>query len=370
MILQNLRKFEATTLTLHDKENFLYQNLKEKYLEEVGGDILLVKKEIDNNQWKSIAALDHSSYLIIYLALKYEFLDEQKKIEALNLITKLINGIIFIDKKDGKYDGFLYPEILIERNYQRFSLQKLGNKKYYSIVENKQSSFDNYALVFWAYSMLVEMLDENDIKQKKLISKIEKHYNKMINHFIENDLSVINPREKLLENRKIKNDLVIIESAKIMANNDAIFELERLLEKHKTTAKQVKKSFNDSFPDIIKIYYLAKFSFNNLYKKILIEKTKYNKNNLLYYLLVQDIEPQRKHSKLIRNLLFSIPITINNETITENDNEFQIYKRNLYQNNWHENLVSFNKNIVEFSGLDFLLSFALQQNIRIENENK
>lgn len=381
------RKEESETFSFSEKELYFLQRFQKKFLIKPE---FLVKRYHFKDGSNISAYIDESSLYLSYLALKTKKLEFNKGFKK--AAQKIIKGIYYLDSLN-KLDGYL-PRFVT-----------LTNNEF--IISEEPIRTNSYSLLLFSYFLAYNYFDDKEIKQM-----ITHHTELIIKYFLKNNLVLKDPEGNKIKYSNLKSNLilsrkldalVLFEIANIIVQDKALkkainSKLEYFKHKKYDHPKQIMRpslgawhlvSPSSHWLNIMKLYILVKATDNENYKKMfkkLYKKLK-NSQNALFTLLYGDVfSLSSDELKDAFISLYNFPLALNNQEIinssrtdislkrfpriiknkryTENKTPLPIFDRPLVYFEWKRNQYRVDGNFlsegnIEFSGLDFLLPYAL-----------
>ena len=383
------RRLEANLLTLAEKEYYLLYKFQQNF---IIYDEFLVKRYHYKDNSKVSAHIDESALYLAYLANRVTTLQESKYYEKAAM--KIIEGIYYLDSLN-KLDGYLPRYVELQNN--RF------------VIGDETIRTNSYAILFFAYYQAYKNFNNPQIKHL-----IKNYVELIIKHYLKNNLDLYTNKGVYIKYSSLKSKLLSHQLSALL-----IFEVANIISTDKKLKKQIQQklklfinkgykkknklmnigigswqlsSHSSNWLNMLKLYILViatndeiyKTNFKKLYH-ILAEE-----DNVFFTLLYADIFPISpiKKRKII-NTLSSYPITLNNQEIinskragvkldrfpkiiknkrhTEGKSSLAIFDRPAVYFEWKNNQHRLDANFgatgnIEFSGLDFILAYAMLLN--------
>lgn len=393
---RNARKSESETFSLAEKELYFLQRLQKKFI--VKPEFLVKRYNLKDHSDISVY-VDESSLYLSYLSLKAKglnFSDGYKK-----AAHKIIDGIYYLDGLN-TLDGYL----------PRFATLK--EDKF--IIGEEPIRTNSYSLLFFGYYMAYHTFEDVVLR-----NKITSHVELIIKHFISNNLVLADQNGQKIKYSDLKSNnnlsrkldaLVIFEIANIIIKDKNLKKeiaatLAYFKQKGYMKPNQIMKlsignwdlaSSSSHWLNMMKIYILSKatnnYAYNTMFKNLYTKLD--DSQNTLFTLLYGDVFPiTTKDLEDTIIALQTFPLSLNNQEIinskrtditlkkypkiiknkrtTESLTPLAIFDRPLVYFEWKRNQYRVDGNFladgnVEFSGLDYLLAYALlpMQKIAVE----
>ena len=380
------RRLEANLLTLAEKEYYLLYKFQQDF---IIYDEFLVKRYNYKDNSRVSAHIDESALYLAYLANRVKSLEETKYYEKAAI--KIIEGIYYLDSLN-QLDGYLPRYVELKNN--RF------------IIGDDTIRTNSYAILFFAYYQAYQNFNNPQIKKL-----IKNHIELIVKYYLKNDLDLYTNQGVYIKYSSLKSKLLSHQLSALL-----IFEVANIISTDEKLKKQIQQklkffikkgykkknklmnvgigpwqlsSHSSNWLNMLKLYILVlatndeiyKTNFKNLYN-ILAEE-----DNIFFTLLYADIfriSPLEKR-KIIK-VLSTYPLTINNKEIinskraevtldkfpkiiknkryTEGKSALAIFDRPAVYFEWKNNQHRLDANFgatgnIEFSGLDFMLAYAM-----------
>jgi hypothetical protein len=384
-----IRKLEANSLTLDEKEYYLLDRLQKRF---IIYDEFLVKRYNYKDASNISAHIDESALYLAYLANRAASLknDQNYQKAALNIVK----GIYYLDNLN-KFDGYLPRYVTLKDNIFTPGSETIRT--------------NSYAILFFAYYQAYQNFQNITLK-----NLIKNHIELIIKYYLQNDLDLhhhdgMEVKYSSLKSKILSHQLsalTIFEIANIIVTDKQLKSKiqQKLAYFYKKGYKKYNKimrnslgfwqfsSHSSNWLNMLKLYVLViatndsiyKNNFKNLYKILA------NDDNIFYNLLYDKIFPLNalQKRKIITNLnnypisldnheiinssrskieLDNFPKIIKNKRHIEGLKALPIFDRPLVYFEWKNNQFRLDGNFaakgnIEYSGLDFLLSYAILLN--------
>lgn len=384
-----IRKLEANLLTLAEKEYYLLDRFQKKF---IIYDEFLVKRYNYKDGSNISAHIDESALYLAYLANRAASLKNQKNYQQAAI--NIVKAIYYLDNLN-KLDGYLPRYVTLKDNIFTPGLETIRT--------------NSYAILFFAYYQAYQNLQNINLK-----NLIENHIELIIKYYLKNDLDLHHYDGTEIKYSSLKSKilshqlsaLTIFEIANLIVTDKQLKNKiqQKLAYFYKKGYKKYNKmmrnslgnwqfsSHSSNWLNMLKLYVLAiatndeiyKNNFKNLYKVL------QDDDNIFYDLLYGKIFPlnilqKRKiiaelnnypisldNHEIINSLrneikLDKFPKIIKNKRHIEGVKTLPIFDRPLVYFEWKNNQFRLDGNFlangnIEYSGLDFLLAYAILLN--------